>query len=149
MSPERAAIPPPSLTPRASTLRVFGRYLGFQLPGWILVAGALLAAVRWWQLAESIAWLLLALFVSKDLVMFRFVRRAYEPSTGEGVRSLLGSNVVAHEALTPSGYVRVGSELWRAELREGGTAPPGSRLRVVELSGMTLTVDLVEEEPSP
>lgn len=149
MSPERAATPPPSLAPGASTLRVFGRYLGFQVPGWILVAGALLAAVHWWQLAESMAWLLLALFVAKDLVMFRFVRRAYEPSSGGGVRALLGSSAVAHEALTPSGYVRVGSELWRAELREGGTAQAGSGLRVVELSGMTLIVDLVEEEPSP
>jgi membrane protein implicated in regulation of membrane protease activity len=148
-SPERAATPLHPHAPRAGTLRVFGRYLVFQVPGWIIVGAALMAAIRWWQVAEPVAWLLLALFVTKDLVLFPLVRKAYEPSSGVGVRALVGCSAIARDALTPSGYVSVGSELWRAELREGGSAPAGSGLRVVELNGMTLIVDLVEEEPSP
>ena len=35
-----------------------------------------------------------------------------------------------------------------AELREGGEAPAGSELRVVEVRGLTLIVDHVEEEPT-
>ena len=148
-SPERAATPPSSLVPRTGTLRVFGRYLVFQVPGWIIVGATLMAAIRWWKLAEIVAGLLMALFVTKALVLFPFVRKAYEPSSGEGVRALVGCSAIARDALTPSGYVRVGSELWRAVLREGGSAPAGSELRVVALSGLTLIVDLVEEEPSP
>jgi membrane protein implicated in regulation of membrane protease activity len=147
-SPERAATPPHSLVARAGSLRVFGRYLVFQVPGWVIVGMALLAAIRWWQLAEPVAGLLFVLFVTKDLVLFPFVRKAYEPNSGGEVRVLVGCDAVARDALTPSGYVRVGSELWRAELREGGMAPAGSGLRVVEVRGLTLIVDLVEEEPS-
>ncbi len=134
---------------RVGTLRVFGRYLVFQVPGWVIVGATLLAAIRWWQLAEPVAWLLFALFVTKDLVLFPFVRKAYEPSSGEGIRALVGLIAIARDSLTPSGYVRLGSELWRAELREGGEAPAGSGVRVIEVSGLTLIVDLVEEEPSP
>lgn len=110
---------------------------------------ALLAAVRWWQLREAIAWSILVLFVAKDLLLFPFVRNAYEPSSGSAADALVGRRAVARDALTPTGYVHVGSELWAAELRNGGAVPPGVGLRVVEVRGLTLIVDPVEEEPSP
>jgi membrane protein implicated in regulation of membrane protease activity len=148
-SPERAAAPPATLGHRAGSLRVFGRYLVFQVPGWVIVGGALMAAVHWWQLSERVAWLILGLFVTKDLALFPVVRKAYEPGDGRHVRDLVGHGARARDALAPAGYVRVGSELWRAELREGGEAPAGSALRVVEVRGLTLIVDHVEEEPTP
>lgn len=148
MSPERAAIPPAALVRRAGTLRVFGRYLVFQVPGWAVVGGALLAAIHFWQLPERVAWLILALFVTKDLALFPVVRRAYEPGDGRHVRDLVGCRARASDPLAPRGYVRVGGELWRAELSRGGEAAVGAELRVVEVRGMTLIVDPVEEEPT-
>lgn len=146
---EGAATPSHALAPRAGTFRVLGRYLVFQLPGWLIVAAGLSAAVRWWRLGEVVAWLLFALFVTKDLLMFPFVRRAYEPSSGSASDALRGRIAVARDALAPAGYVRIGSELWAAELRDGGEVLPGAELRVVEVRGLTLIVDRVKEETSP
>lgn len=114
-----------------------------------MVGAALAAAVHWWQLGESLAWLLLGLFVVKDLVLFPFVRRAYEPSSGGGARALVGRIAVASDPLAPAGYVRLGGELWRAELRSGDPAAAGARLRVVDVRGLTLMVERFEEERSP
>lgn len=128
---------------------MLARYLVFQMPGWVIVGTGLMAAVHWWQLTHAIAWLLFGLFVTKDLVMFPFVRKAYEPSSGSPADALVGRSAVAADALASTGYVRVGSELWAAELRGGGEVPPGYELRVVEVRGLTLIVDPVEEERNP
>ncbi len=138
---------PDSTSPRgrASTLRVVARYLAFQVPSWLLVGLGLTAAVRWWELSVPVASLLLALFVTKDLVMFPFVRKAYEPGSGNPADALLGRAAVARDPLAPAGYVRVGSELWAAELRRGGEAPAGLVLRVIEVRGLTLIVEPEEE----
>lgn len=130
---------------RAGTLRVLARYLAFQIPSWLLVGLGLAAAVRWWSLGMPVAGLLLALFVTKDLVMFPFVRKAYEPSSGSAADALVGRLAVANDPLAPSGYVRVGSELWAAELRDGGEAPAGFALRVAEVRGLTLIVEPQED----
>jgi membrane-bound serine protease (ClpP class) len=128
---------------------VLARYLVFQVPGWVIVGAGLVAAVHWWQLAEAIAWLLFGLFVSKDLLMFPFVRKAYEPSSGSPADALVGRSAVATDDLAPAGYVRIGSELWASELRDGGQVRKGFELRVVEVRGLTLIVEPVEEERSP
>ncbi|MEN8184054.1 MAG: NfeD family protein [Myxococcota bacterium] len=127
---------------------MFLRYLGFQLPGWLAVGGAMLGAMHWFGLPAPLAWSLFGLFVLKDLVLFRFVRNAYEPRSGSPGEAMVGRPAVARDELSPSGYVRFASELWRAELRSGGCAPVGSRLRVVEVRGLTLIVDPDEEEAS-
>jgi membrane protein implicated in regulation of membrane protease activity len=52
----------------------------------------------------------------------------------------VGQRVLAEEGLAPDGYVRIGAELWRAELA-GGSAARGAVLRVVAVRGLTLVVE--------
>jgi membrane-bound ClpP family serine protease len=74
--------------------------------------------------------------------MFRFVRIAYQPDSGGGARSLLGALGTAQDSLQPSGYVRISSELWRAELQPGSPpVEPGDRVRVLSVHGLTLLVE--------
>jgi membrane protein implicated in regulation of membrane protease activity len=116
------------------------RYWLFQLPGFLAVA-ALLAALVWgWGLAPRLAALFLALWVLKDVVLYPFVRRAYEPRSGGGADALVGAVAVARERLDPEGYVRVGHELWRARVR-GGAVEEGAPVRVLEVRGLTLVVE--------
>jgi membrane protein implicated in regulation of membrane protease activity len=134
-----------TLQERASLATVLLRYLAFQLPGAAFIGAVLVAAVRWWGLDASMAALLFAAWIVKDAVMFPFVRVAYEPHSDGGARALQGRSAVAEESLSPVGYVRVGSELWRAELASG-SAVAGETLRVVEVHGLTLLVEREETQ---
>jgi membrane protein implicated in regulation of membrane protease activity len=116
------------------------RYLAFQVPGWTVLALVLAAAMAWWDLSRTFAAAIFALFVVKDAVLFPFVRAAYEPRSGGGADALVGRRVLAEEPLAPEGYVRVGPELWRAELVLG-RAERGAALRIVAVRGLTLVVE--------
>ena len=120
------------------------RYAAFQLPGTLGVALLLAALVRWWDLAPATALGLLALWVLKDVVMFRFVRRAYEARGGHaGAEALVGALGTAQERLDPEGWVRVGHERWRARVREG-RVERDAPVRVREVRGLVLVVEAAE-----
>ena len=57
--------------------------------------------------------------------------------------ALLGALGVAQEDLAPEqiGYVRVGAELWRAQLCQGESVAKGAAVRVTEVRDLTLQVE--------
>jgi membrane protein implicated in regulation of membrane protease activity len=124
--------------------RTLVRYTLFQIPDLILLSLGLAAAVRWWNLPVSAAYALVALWLVKDVIMYPILRVAYESGGSSGVDAIHGALGVVTQPLVPSGYVRLGSELWKAELLSGsGTVSVGSAVRVVEVHGLTLVVEPV------
>lgn len=122
-------------------LRPLTKYLLIQIPGWILVVAALLLIRRWVDLPAWAAIGVFLLWVIKDLALFPFVRPAFESRGTSGIARLVGAQGVAEESLAPSGYIRVGGELWRAEALEiDEPIPRGSRVRVQEVRGLTLLI---------
>ena len=120
------------------------RYTLFQIPGLILLCLGLSAAVRWWGLPVLAAYGLVAAWIVKDAIMFPILRVAYESDGSGRVHPIQGALGVATQPLVPSGYVRLGSELWKAELASGsGAIPEGSAVRVVDVRGLTLVVEPV------
>ena len=120
------------------------RYTLFQIPDLILLSLGLAAAVRWWNLPVLAAYGLVALWIAKDVVMYPILRVAYEPGGSSGMFEIHGALGVVVQPLVPSGYVRLGSELWKAELVTGsGPVSVGSAIRVVEVRGLTLVVESV------
>jgi membrane-bound ClpP family serine protease len=109
------------------------------------VAGLLVLLVHWWDLAPRLAFLFMALWVLKDLALYRFVRKAYEPRSGGGAGALVGALATTRDRLEPDGYVLVGHELWRARLREG-VVERGAQVRVLAVRGLTLVVEVAERE---
>jgi membrane-bound serine protease (ClpP class) len=67
--------------------------------------------------------------------------RSRSPAGGS---ALVGQTGVAREALSPEGHVLVNGELWRAVARDTPVAA-GSRVRVVDANGLTLTVEKAGE----
>ena len=121
--------------------RVVLRYLLFQVPGWAAVVAAAAVGSRWLDLplwawiAGPLAW------VVKDLFLLPLVWQAYsnEPSRLVGEGALIGASGLARARLAPYGYVRVGSELWRAELEAGESpVPEGARGHGCGVRGLTL-----------
>jgi membrane protein implicated in regulation of membrane protease activity len=119
----------------------FQRYLLLQLPGWILVALILAGLCRWADLPLWAAFGAYAVYVSKDFVLYPFLKRAYEPDAPAGVELLAGQSGLAETELNPDGFVRVRGELWKAQLEPGSAAVhPGEPVVVVAARGMTLVV---------
>ena len=126
---------------------VAGKYLLLQIPGLLIVGCLVAAAVRWWGVSTLTACLLLVAWVVKDAVMFPFVKSAYEPSD-EGVSNLVGARAVASDRLDPAGWVRLGPELWRAELARGHEpVAKGTVVRVCAVNGLVVTVEPDPGEP--
>ncbi|MFV1979148.1 MAG: NfeD family protein [Myxococcota bacterium] len=125
-----------------SRSRTIVRYTLFQIPVLILLSLGLAAAVRWWGLPALAAYGLVALWIAKDIIMYPILRVAYESDSSSGVDVIHGALGVVTQPLVPSGYVRLGSELWKAELASGSEmVSVGSAIRVVELRGLTLIVE--------
>ena len=117
------------------------RYALLQLPGSALAALALYALHRWWELAAWEAWLLLALWIAKDALLYPPLRRALAASGGRvGAAALVGQEAVVDQELAPRGRVRVRGELWQAEATDGDAIAVGTRVRVRAVRGLTLEV---------
>jgi membrane protein implicated in regulation of membrane protease activity len=127
-----------------SSRRTIVRYTLFQIPALILLSLGLAAAVRWWGLPVLVAYALVAVWIAKDVIMYPILRVAYEAGGSSGVDGIRDALGVVTQPLVPSGYVRLGSELWKAELgSDSGTISVGSAIRVVEIRGLTLIVEPV------
>ena len=122
-----------------SDARTLGRYLLFQLPGWTVAALLAIVAVEWRLVSPPVAWGCVALWLAKDAVLYRFVRRAYDASGP--THGHVGENGVAEGAIDPEGWVRIGPERWRARLAPGADAiAPHAAVRVIAVDGLVLRV---------
>jgi membrane protein implicated in regulation of membrane protease activity len=132
---------------RTRRLQVVGKYLLFEAPGWLLVGALAWGARGWWGLPDWAAIAVVAAFVVKDLVLFPFVRHAYEVEMRENGSHLVGTTACVEQALEPEGWVRLGSELWRARSSEGNALPTGTRVSVEAVEGLTLRVSAEPAQP--
>jgi len=127
------------------TARVFARYWLFQIPGQVAAVAVLWLLVAWGRIGEGLAWVLFGFWVLKDLVMFPWLRIAYEPGgRPHGADALVGATGRAQQDLAPgeTGWVRVGPELWRARLaKDAAPVAAGAEVRVVSVRDLTLRVE--------
>jgi membrane protein implicated in regulation of membrane protease activity len=125
--------------------RTFLRYVGLEAPGWGLAGVVLWLVVEHAGLEPWIAAALLALWIGKDFALYPWLRDAYEAGDPDPTASLVGRVATTRDRLAPSGWVRLGAELWRAELAPGcQPVDPGATVRVHAVRGFTLVV-----EPGP
>lgn len=129
-------------TPFRRPSRTFLRYVALESPGWLLAGALLTLLVRYAGLAPWIAWLLGTAWIAKDFALYPWLRDAYEAGDPDPGAALVGRTGVALERLAPEGYIRLGSERWRARLEPGCEAvESGERVSVRSVSGLTLLVE--------
>jgi len=96
------------------------------------------------ELDLRVSWAVIAPTVGVTALVFLFVIgagvRALRARSVVGVPALVGQVGVAREDLAPSGQIQVQGELWRAVAR-GAPVAAGARVRVVDVQGLTLTVE--------
>jgi len=119
--------------------RIVIRYILLQLPGLILLVLVLIFIQRWVLIPAWVFWGLIIIWAAKDAILFRYTWRAYD---WDPKNPLIGARGIARDRLAPIGYVKVGSELWRAEV--AGDSPPiesGMKIWVKGVRGLTLIVE--------
>jgi membrane protein implicated in regulation of membrane protease activity len=118
-----------------------------QLPAIVIVIVVLLAVEDGLGWPQWIVWTIVAVWVAKDAILYPLVWRSYDPGYPTALPyPMEGAKGVAVDRIDPSGLVRIGGELWCAELsREARRIEEGETVRVKARHGLTL---LVEPEES-
>ena len=92
-----------------------------------------------------VAWSAIIPMVGATAVLFLFVVATALRTLGTpvmvGAPALVGQTGVARGALSPGGQVMIHGELWQAVARGGAPVEEGARVRVVDVNGLTLTVE--------
>ncbi len=127
----------------------FWRYTALQVPGWVLAL-----ALGWWIRTsfDAPGWLapaILLAWVVKDMALYPLLRSAYETNEAPPVERLIGRRGVAIEPLAPSGYVRIGGELWRARASAATPIAPHLTVEVIGAEGLVLSVRHAGAETHP
>lgn len=134
-------------------MSVFWRYWLLQIPGWLVLAASLVAARHYLGLATGWAALLFGLWLLKDAALYPWLRKHYVPREESPGRALRGRSAVAQESIAPRGYVKLGGELWRAEVEDGeGPVDAGEQVVVEGVDGLTLRVrrsGALRDSPGP
>jgi membrane-bound ClpP family serine protease len=81
------------------------------------------------------------LWILKDIIAFPFVWHSYDSKTRDATHSMIGKQGIAQERLDPNGYVRIGNELWKAEVTNNHSyIGKGESVTVLHMDGLKLTV---------
>ena len=127
-----------------STVSPWLKYLLFQIPGWLIAAAVLAILVRLESLSKWLAVLCFFAWLLKDLLVYPFFRRAYEPGVTGSAR-LVGSRGTAEGDLAPTGYIRVRGELWRAVVSPADhVVRAGTEVEIVSAERMEVLVRAID-----
>lgn len=126
----------------------FWRYTAFQIPGWII------ASVGGWWIHQALGvpvWVaagVLVAWVIKDYALYPFLRSAYELDHRLPIDRMIGEHGRATERLSPTGYIRVRGELWRARTdSDHQVVGLGDPVEVTRIDGTLLVVRSGVERP--
>jgi membrane protein implicated in regulation of membrane protease activity len=132
--------------PRWSTRTVI-RYALFQIPDLAILILILVLVRRWIDLPSWLTWGFITFWMLKDIILFPLFWRAYDRSPANDPFSAVGARGTAENRLSPSGFIRVKNELWRAEvIGEGQGVNEGETVRVEAVRGLTLLVRPEKQE---
>jgi membrane protein implicated in regulation of membrane protease activity len=126
--------------------RVLLRYTLFQLPAVCVFILILVFIGHWIAIPAWTVVLLTLLWLAKDAVMYPVVWRAYDDRAGAKGQVFIGESGTVTERLSPSGYIAVKGELWRAEVEQGNSPlDEGTEVKVKGVNGLTLIVEEAAE----
>jgi membrane protein implicated in regulation of membrane protease activity len=135
-----------SMERKGWSAKIVLRYALLQIPFTALVVVVLILIRQWVDLPIWFVCALVALLVIKDIALYPFVWRAYDPDSPALTNQMEGARGIAIEDLHPTGYVEIGAERWQAEVAgDGSSIRRGQRVRVRGIRGLTLLVQLDTE----
>jgi len=91
-------------------------------------------------------------FICVSLVFVLFTRRMAQKMSGKPSRlisqdEMIGKDGIVSETIKADGskgLVRINKDIWRARSLKEQEIPAGTKIKVIELKGVTITVDTIE-----
>src|SRR6185437_9601205 len=86
------------------------------------------------------------------IILMRLVLRSFRWKQAAGKEELIGEEGEVKQAIAADGtpgMVLIHGELWRAAAEDGASIPPGTRVRVKKVNGLTLHVESAAKAPNP
>ena len=118
------------------------RYALLQLPVIAVLVVLLILSYRSQAIPSRLIWILFLVWLAKDVILYPFVWRAYDPQIQERKNPLIGLTGVVQERLDPSGYVKVRGELWQALTTDKeAVVEEGVIVKIRKVNGLTLHVE--------
>ena len=129
---------------------VLARYWSMQLPGIVIVILLMFAAANVFEWPQWIVWTVAVAWVAKEAIVYAIVWRVYDPSYPSTLPyPAEGAEGMAADDIDASGIVRIGGELWGADLAHGARhIKKGEPVRVIARHGLTLVVEPDEPRAS-
>ena len=122
-------------------LRVLIKYFLLQLPGQAVFILILFFVRQWLEASAYLMWGLLGLWVGKDIFLFPFLWRFYDPNQYPDRFRMVGRKGFTLTRLNPDGYVQVQGERWQAGIyKEQTSIDRGEAICVEAINGLKLTV---------
>lgn len=114
------------------------KYSLMQLPELIMLILILILLQYWMNIPAWAVWTVTFIWIIKDIILFPFVWRAYQKGD---LNSVVGSKGKAVDRLSPTGYVKIKNELWRAKVfKSDSVIEKDDNVTVERLDGLTLIV---------
>ena len=133
--------------PARPPVRIVIKYFLLQLPGQVAFILILLLARQWLETPAYLIWGLLGFWVGKDIVLFPFLWRFYDPNQYPDRFQMVGRKGFALTHLNPDGYVQVQGERWQAGIYEKhASIEKGEAICVEAINGLELTVRSCTED---
>ncbi len=111
-----------------------------QIPGFLFLGVIVFLAWEQAWISAFTAWSVMLAWLVKDIIFYRFYRKALSPSPQDIIAMLHGSMAVVRVELNPQGQVALRGEIWRAINLDEGILEPGAAVVVVGNRGLTLEV---------
>ena len=122
-------------------LRVLFKYFLLQLPGQAVFILLLVFVRQWLEAPAYLMWGLLGFWVGKDIFLFPFLWRFYDPNQYPDRFRMVGRKGFTLTRLNPDGYVQVQGERWKAGIcEEHVSIERGDAICVEAINGLKLTV---------
>ena len=121
--------------------RIIWRYVLLQIPGLSILILILILLRRWSDFPVVFIWIMVCLWIAKDVVLFPLTWKAYDWGRSRDINPMLGKKGMAEERLNPCGYIKVQGELWEAELLgKDAIVEKGDTVTIEGIKGLTLLV---------
>jgi len=124
------------------SLRVILRYSLLQLPIIILLIILLIFSYGSDIISSTVMWIILVLWIIKDLVLYPFLWKAYDTRYQQRHTIIVGLSGTVNDRLDPESYIVVKGEFWHARTdRESGVIEKGEKVKISGMNGLTLIVE--------
>jgi membrane protein implicated in regulation of membrane protease activity len=118
------------------------KYALLNLPEVLAGLMVLMFVQKWLELPHWAVWLLGALWILKEALIFPFVWRSYDSGSERNTYQMVGMRGIVEKRLAPSGYIRIRGELWQAETGEKDSpVEVGEKVIVRGRRGLLLLVE--------